>query len=382
MSPLLILGLFEFARNALVLVFLPLYGQYTAHFDLNVIGTAISLQYVSDNLFRLPSGWLADHLGGKRLIGAGIIISLTGLSVIFMIHSEVSLMLGSILFGLGIAPVWPTVVSGIAVSNPSNQIGEALSKVYIAWLTGAGLGPIILYYIMGRSGQMAFETLLGVLLFTMLVLLVVKMPRRRQSETQSGLNYLKELTAELWSVKIIFPGMFLQTTAIGILMPIIAIFAQSVIGLNSAQLAYYLIGIGTVLIGLLIPAGKLADRFGCKPVLIVGLIMAAAGMLFLPARRTVSHALMAGMIIGIGYAFIFPAWNSLMARVITPQKQGMMWAVFMCIEGLGTAAGSFIGGHMWTHCGYQVPFQISALVLAIMAIFYVTGNVDRLLKPH
>jgi len=69
-----------------------------------------------------------------------------------------------------------------------------------------------------------------------------------------------------------------------------------------------------------------------------------------------------------------------MARVISPEKQGTMWAVFMCIEGAGTATGSYAGGQMWVHFGYQAPFQISALVLAMMGIFYAAGNVDKLLK--
>lgn len=380
MSPLFILGLFEFARGALVVAMLPLYGQYAAHLDIRVIGTAISLQYVFDNIFRLPSGWLADHIGGKWLIGAGIIISLNGLGLIYFSRSAGFFILGAVLFGLGIAPVWPTVVSGIAASQPANHVGEALSKVFIAWLIGSGLGPILLYYVMGRSYRLAFEILLAVLLITLLVLIAGKMPPRRQQETQAGLDYLQGLLKDLWSVKIIFPGMFLQTMSIGILMPVIAVYARSVINLSSFQFTCFLIGIGAVCISLLIPAGKLADRLGYKGVLIAGLIIASVGLFLLPANKAAIYTIMAGMIIGMGYAFIFPSWNSLMARVISPQKQAMMWAVFMCIEGLGTAAGSYAGGLLWTHCGYQLPFQISALVLAAMGIFYAAGKTDHLIK--
>jgi MFS family permease len=379
MSPLFVLGLFEFARIGLVVAMLPIYGQHIVHLDLHVIGTAISLQYIFDNIFRLPSGWIADHVGGKWLIGAGIIISLSGLGLIYIARTKVLFILGAILFGLGIAPVWPTVVSGIAASKPADHVGEALSKVFIAWLVGSGLGMMLLYYVMEKSYKLAFAVLAIVLLINLLVLIAGKMPRRRHPETQAGVAYLKGLFNDLWSVKIIFPGMFLQTVAFGILMPGIAVYARSVVNLNSFQFAGFLFAIGTVCIGLLVPAGKLADRLGYKGVLIAGLLIAAAGMVLLPANKTVAYTLVFGIVMGMGYAFIFPSWNSLMARVITPQKQGMMWAVFMCIEGLGTAAGSYAGGYLWG-CGYQVAFRISALVLAAMGMFYAAGKTDHLIR--
>jgi DHA1 family multidrug resistance protein-like MFS transporter len=379
-SPLLVLGLFEFVRGALVITLLPMYGQFLAHFDLSVIGTAISLQYLFDNLFRIPSGWLADRFGGKWLIFIGIIISLCGLGLLYLSRNETFFFMGAALFGLGIAPVWPTVVSGIAATMPSQQMGEALSKVFIAWLVGSGLGPILINYIIGRSYKLAFEVLLGVLLIALLILITGQIPRSISPKTSSTAIFLKELGKELLLLKIIYPGMFMQTVSIGILMPVIAVYARTVLGFNATQFAYLLIGIGFVTISLLVPAGKIVDRWGIKGPLIVGFLLAALGMFLLPLQKVVIHALFVGAIIGIGYALIFPSWNSLMARVISAEKQATMWAVFMCIEGLGTATGSYVGGQMWVHFGYQAPFQISALVLAGMGIFYAAGKIDRFLK--
>jgi MFS transporter, DHA1 family, multidrug resistance protein len=379
-SPLIVLGLFEFVRGALVVTVLPLYGRFIAHFDLRVIGTAISLQYVFDNFFRIPSGWLADRFGGKWLIFIGIMLSISGLGLIYLARGKILFITGAAIFGLGIAPVWPTVVSGIAATMPSNQIGQALSKVSIAWIIGAGLGPILIYSIVGSSYKLAFGILLGVLLIDVLVLINGQIPRSISPKTQSVTIYLEELFKELWSVKVIYPGMFLQTVAIGILMPIIALYARSVLGISAAQITYLFIGIGVVLVGLLIPAGKLVDRCGIKRPLIAGLLMAATGMILLPVKKAIIYIFIAGVIIGIGYALILPSWNCLMAGVVSPQKQGTMWAVFMCIEGLGTAAGSYAGAQIWASWGYRAPFQISAMVLAAMGIFYAAGNVDKLIK--
>ena len=382
MTPLLVLGLIEFVRGALVISLLPLFGQFFAGYDLSVIGTAISIHYVMDNLFRIPSGWLADRYGGKWLISIGIIFSCAGIYLLYTHWNVAFFIFGAGLFGLGIAPVWPTVVSGIAATMPLNQTGEALSKVFVAWLIGSGLGPVLINYAIGRSYGLAFAVLLGVLLMALLVLVVGRLPRGIPQKSLSTSMYLKELWKELLSLKIIYPGMFVQTLSIGILVPVIAVYVHTVLGFNAAQFAYLLIGGGFLTVILLVPAGKLVDRLGIKGPLIAGFLLAAVGMALLPMQKGVSHALFVGAFIGIAYAFIFPSWNALMARVISPEKRGTMWAVFMCIEGLGTATGSYVGGKIWVQFGYHAPFLVSASVLAAMAIFYAAGNIDKLLKEN
>ena len=96
----------------------------------------------------------------------------------------------------------------------------------------------------------------------------------------------------------------------------------------------------------------------------------------------IDYALLVGAMIGIAYSLILPAWNGLMARAVSPEKMGTMWAVFMTIEGMGTAAGAYIGGKVGDNFGQQAPFLVSAFVLATMVIFYVSGNIDKFIKEN
>lgn len=379
MNLLFVLGIVEFVRGALMFSLLPLYGVLEAKYNLSIIGTAISLHYLLDNICRIPLGWLSDRIGGKKLVIGGIAISSLGVYFLYMHWSISFFMLGAILFGLGISPLWPVVISGITAKIPINKLGEALSKVFMAWLIGAGLGPVIINFVIHWSYTAAFWILIGVLGVALLLIFITKVPRVAKKQT-TGLDFFKELWQEIVAIRILYPGMFVQTMSIGILIPIIALYARSVFGFNTVQLNYLLIGCGSFTITLLIPAGKLIDRLGVKGPLVGGFMLASVCLILLPLQGSFIAALVVGVFLGIAYAFILPSWNGLMARAVSPEKRGTIWAIFMTIEGLGTSLGVYIGGMLWENFGHQSPFFASAIVLGTMSLFYLFVNLKQVLN--
>ncbi|HWP96672.1 MAG TPA: MFS transporter [Syntrophomonadaceae bacterium] len=378
MPPLLVLGLFEFVRGALVLSLLPLYGQDVAGFGLGVIGTAISLQYLADNACRIPAGWINDRFGGKGLILAGIFLSSIGIYLMYARWNVTFFLIGAVVFGLGVAPVWPVVIAGVASRKPVEQMGEALSKVFVAWLVGGGLGPVVINFIVGRSFGYAFIVLAGAMFIALISAFWSDF--HRPDQVGHSPFSTQEFIQEFVSLRMIYPGMFAQTMSLGLLMPIVAIYARLVFGLDAAHFNLFLIGGGAFTVLLLVPAGRVADRMGVKPPLIGGLLVASISLLLLPEQKYVVNVLFLGALIGIAYSFILPSWNGLLARVVSPEKRGTMWAFFMTIEGLGMAAGAYVSGIVWENFGHGSPFFASALLLGIMAVFYSLGNVDNLVK--
>lgn len=382
MISFLIMGMMEFVRGALVLSLLPIYGQNSSGFSLGVIGTAISLHYLADNLFRIPAGWVNDRLGGKWLLLSGTVLSACGLVLIYFASAAAPLWLGAVLFGLGISPLWPVVISVVSAKMPLEQISEALSKVFIAWLVGSGAGPVLINFILGKSYTLSFLALTILLISAVLLILTMPFNSQERSKSKPLKLFFLELLRESSDFKALYPGMFVQTMSIGILIPVITVYAQTVFGISLEGFSYFLIGAGLFTVILLVPAGKLADRLGVKGPLVVGLAAAALFLTLLPFQRHISNALITGAFIGISYAFILPAWNGLIARVISPEKRGVMWAWFMTVEGIGTAVGSYIGAAVWDGIGHQAPFFFSASVLAIMALVYCFIDINTLINRY
>lgn len=380
MTLLFLLGMAEFVRNALVLSLLPLYGQ-TIGYSVGMIGTAISLQYLLDNAFRIPAGWLNDRRGGKWIITGGIVVSGCGLYLMYAHWNFNWFLIGAGLYGFGFAPVWPVVVAGVSARMPAARMSEALSRVFTCWLIGGGLGPVMINFIIGRSFGLAFKILLSGLLITVLIAVCGNFPpaadNQRSTRSSGG-----ELIRQLFSLKAIYPGMFAQNMALGMIIPILAVYLRRAFGLSAGQYSLFLIGAGAFTVILLIPAGKLADRWGVKKPLICGFWLAAVSMALLPLQGIAAHALTVGAFIGIAYAFILPAWNGFLGRMVSPEIRGAMWAFFVTLEGLGVAAGSYVGGIMWDNFGQAAPFYGGAVVLAAIASFYSIWNMDTLVSVN
>jgi MFS family permease len=172
--------------------------------------------------------------------------------------------------------------------------------------------------------------------------------------------------------------MFLQTLSGGLLLPLLPVYAQGQLGLSSNQYAFLLLAGGAAAGLSLLPMGYLADRLKLKPLLCVGFAMTALSLaLFSRATEMASIFILAGMI-GFSYAIILPAWNNLLAKVISPEGQATGWGVFSTIEGAGIAIGPTLGGLLAHFYGFQAVVILSVLLLGTMACFYFIYPLEKL----
>jgi len=175
--------------------------------------------------------------------------------------------------------------------------------------------------------------------------------------------------------------MFAQTMTLGLFLPIINAFTQRVLHLNPFSYGELLFGAGAVAVVLMVPFGKLSDRIGIKLPLTLGFALAGASVLALGFSRSFGTALGCGATLALGYAFLLPAWNSLLASVAPGGAEGSLWGVFMSIEGLGLAVGPVLGAFFWGQFGTEGPFWAGSFVLVVMAAFYLIYPLNRLRRP-
>ena len=60
---LIIMYLVEFVKGALLVSILPVYMGEVLGLSVYAIGWALALQYIGDNAFRSPLGWIIDRIG-------------------------------------------------------------------------------------------------------------------------------------------------------------------------------------------------------------------------------------------------------------------------------------------------------------------------------
>lgn len=385
---LLSITLAEFVRGALVFSVLPNYGRTVLGFGVEWTSLALSIHYLFDNGLRSPIGWFVDRVGQRPALLIGFALSAVSMFGMMNVHQLRWLFLWMALYGIGITPVWPSAVSAIGIATPPHNRAAFMGYMYIFWLVGAGLGPVLINLVAGGTYRLAFVimTCVDIAGFVAAWFLV---HRPRQVYAPEGhvlpagqalksrlrgavdRSYWRSLWRNMKQVAFLFPGMFVQTFAVSSLIPILSLYTNVVLHLTPAMYSALLVCGGSLVVLFLLPAGKLVDRFGPRRFLVPAFLICGIGLGLYTLHHTRWSTWVMVAVIGMCYAFILPAWNSVLDHAIDPDKKGALWGVFMTVEGLGNTLGPYLGGLMWDAFSPQAPFLLAAGVIALMGVLYI-----------
>jgi MFS family permease len=401
---LAIISSIEFIRMSLFFTFLPSFLT-SLHYSTAALGLIISANLFADNLSKGAVGWLVDHKGPWPVLLSGSIAVAIGVLFIMEFHQSLLLLvLAAILIGIGVAPTWPAAISGSIQTVGEDKRATIISIISVVWMAGGGLGPVLMGFLIDsrmrefltkihlpvlNAYKTGFTILASVALLAIVICILGWLSWNRvphiknitiEREQFLKKDRMKELVAKLWGVKGLIPGMFFQTLSLGMLLPNLLPYATNKLGLSEAQYSILLLIGGIVVIAFMIPVGHLADRWGPRAFLVSGFILAAVSLFTMVTYGTGQNVWWIVGFVGLSYALIQPAWNSLLAGSIPPAQRGVLMGLFMSVEGLGFAVGPLVGGFLGTlnsrelgllgGTGLVAPFYISSICLALMAFVY------------
>ncbi|MFD0711013.1 MFS transporter [Paenibacillus sp. GCM10027626] len=384
---LIIMFCVEFVKGALLISILPVYMGTVLGLSAYAIGWALALQYIGDNAFRSLLGWIIDRIGYRYVMLFGVILTFAAVGIVALTSAFGWLVLACILLGVGTSPLWPCVITGSTAVAGKEAGGTIMSVVYMSWLIGVGAGPIVINFFINSNFTLAFQILTGLMILVVVVALFLPgrekslaiegrldkepakaMQRRPVMERISA--YFHKVRQSMHASWLLYPAMFTQNFALGLLTPVLTLYARTVLHLTPQQYSLYLIAGGAVTVLGLIPVGKWVDRYGTKWFLHVGFLVAAVALPLLGFTRSLTLVLPVVALIGIGYAMIIPAWNALIATAIPKEERGAVWGFFLTIEGSGMVLGSIISGKLYDLLGPHMPFILSGSVLLLLFVLH------------
>jgi MFS family permease len=125
-----------------------------------------------------------------------------------------------------------------------------------------------------------------------------------------------------------------------------------------------------VMAALMIPCGKLTDRYGRKRLFTIGLTVYGVGAVLSAAAPGLGVLILGNSFLeGIGTALLIPPVYILTTILFTDMKsRARAFGVISGMGGVGAAAGPLIGGAITTAISWRAAFVFQALIIVVIVI--------------
>lgn len=358
------------------------------------LGTLDSVGSIASSLISVPSGWIADRFGAKKVILIGLAMTAT-VSVLYSLASNWWMLIPAIiLYGACQRMVMPYVdVLFINYSKPQ-QRSMVMSLSRTLWaiprLVTSVVAAIIVTYFGGVNAEgirplYFIQLILGTFVF--LAIAIWLAPATNSTEYNSRIqrngsnhggfiaDFRQVFAGERW-LKRWLVIMILRNIGMRLAMPFAPLWIVDIKGADPYILG--LMGLGNTLVGLLLqlPVGRLADRIGRKRAFYLFRPFVYLGTLLLVFTPEPEYLIVVGMLgyIGLvggggggglgGVSFI--PFITMNFELVSEEKRGR-WLGLLGFFGIVSFPISIIGGFMW-HQGLMMEVLLIPIILDVIAI--------------
>jgi DHA1 family multidrug resistance protein-like MFS transporter len=339
-----------------------------------LIGVIVAASTITGVFLKLPSGALSDVLGRKRMMVLGSFFFAVPPFLYPFIQDPWSLLALRFVHGCATAifsPVASAYVAGLGETKRGARLGWFSSANDVGATGGPLVGGFVLYFTASYSVTYLVVGALGVL--TLLVVLLLPDVDQRARETKTFAARAAEFRrglAEVLRTPPIFVAAAIEAVmylGYGAFIGFLPIYARDA-GLNDAQIAI-VFGAQLALAMIAKPiAGRISDRMGRIPVIVVGLLLCAAALPLIFRSQSLALFMVTAPILGIGVGAVTPVTNALIADLASASRLGAAMGVFGTIWDVGEAMGPMIAGVLIGALGYTVTFDVLAAMIALFTL--------------
>jgi len=392
-------------RNVAVLAFTQMFFMFTAFLWMpyrslfilelgaskELLGALLMLETIGQVFFQLPGGILADRFGRRKVIVLGSVFRVAS-PVVYLLSTHWAHIAPALVLSSAAMLSLPATNALIAESLPREGRGSGFAAYRtVTWM------PMIVTSLLGGIFMDRFGVLRGVRL-CLLASLVISVastflrwrfieetlePEDREKqvtvEARDGTSLrqlLESVPREVWVLTIVAA---LSGFAMRVVWSFMVVYAVEVVGLTKTQ--WGLIGtfVSVISTVLTYPGGRLADRIGRKPCIIVSRVFSPLSTIGFTLSQGFWHMTLARSLGGVAMGFgglVWgpmggPVWQALVADVTSPEDRGRMMGLIGSIAGFVSTPASWIGGYMYDNISPALPFQVSFFVEVIGTIIFI-----------
>jgi MFS family permease len=335
--------------------------------DVAAAASVISVFALMRVVGALPAGRLVDRFGEPGVMAAGIAVVAVSSILAGFSQSFVELMVLRGSGGVGSAMFSISAQALLLGTVPGSQRGRASGLFSGGFLLGGISGPAVGGLIAAWSLRAPFF-IYGCLLVVPAILSAVvlrRVPNRRWAARRppgrSLATLVRAVRSRTWRAAA-SANLADGFAALGVRGALVPLFVQEVLHRSAVWT-----GIGFLLFaGLngaaLLPGGRVADTLGRRPVIMVGCVVSAVGMVMLALTSGPEAYLAAMAVTGFGSGLLDVAPAAMIGDIID-RDGGTLVASYQMAGDIGSVVGPVVGGLLVDSASYGAAFGLAAAVL-------------------
>lgn len=321
-----------------------------------------------------PTGMLVQRLGERRIYVSGLLIVALTTAACAFAHTYWQLLVYRALGGVGSTMFFVSALGLMIRISPPDARGRVSGLFAGGFLVGSVAGPV-LGNLTAELGLRAPFVIYGALLIVAAAVVLVGL---RKSELAAPAD-ADELTVTVWVAlrhrayrAALLSNFATGWSLFGLRFALVPIFVEEVLDKQPrhvAGLALAAFAVGNV--SVVLYSGRLSDRIGRKPLLIVGLALAAVSTTALGFATSLPLFFLEAVIAGLASGIYNSPQQAAVADIIGKARGGTAIAAFQMMSDFGSIVGSLGVGLLAQQLSYAWAFAISGAILLLAAVGWV-----------
>ena len=326
-----------------------------------VVGLFGTIRDFFDAIYQYPGGWIADHLGRRRALQIFI-----GLSAVGYLLYLISPSWEFVFVGLALSMAWqsmasPAIFAVIGDALPREKRAMGFTILSLVKRVPIIIAPIIGGIFIAASGivggvRIGLAVTIILALITIVVVSAVKLPITLGQAT----NLRGVWNSFHWTLKRLLLSDVIVRTCEGMADIFIVLYVTNIIGIGLGEYAILVAIQMTTSILVYVPAARMADRIGRKPLVIATFLSFA----IFPLAVVMSSGFMSlvlAFVVGGLREIGEPSRKALIVDLAEPHLRARSVGLYYLVRSLSITPAAFVGGVLWK-LGPEIPFVTAGII--------------------
>jgi DHA1 family multidrug resistance protein-like MFS transporter len=318
-------------------------------------------------LFEWVWGSLSDRTNRRHLL----ILSLLCMSAIFILYTRHGsffffLVLQLVSGAVGVV-VGPTTRASVSEESSLKSAGLYASVWWVFSSIGRIIGPLIGTYIaQSWSFEYSFYASSALSVFLIFIVLWSFPPSRQLAGRTKSMIYGLNSTLRRRSAQFLFLSAIFAFMGFSIVRAFLPLYASERVGMSTVEVGTLISTVAASQLVAILLLGWFSDRFGRKPMTILGFLLCSGSFLLYLFANTAYQISLVSIAAGLGLS----ATSLLLAIVsdVTPRRMyGTAVGIYGSCEDLGIILGPLVYGLVWSTIGPVYIFVASSVTQVMSA---------------